>query len=69
MEEARQIWELHLAALKKYRDGEYQAAIEQWESILKKYPGNADILANIEQARLRLTPAGENVAHNREDNQ
>lgn len=50
------VWEIHLAALKKYRDGEYESAIKQWEKILEKYPGNGDVLANIEQARLRLRP-------------
>jgi len=50
------MWELHLAALKMYRDGQYHAAIKQWEMILEKYPGDADVLANIEQARLRLQP-------------
>lgn len=52
------MWEMHLAALKMYREGDYQAAIEQWETILQKYPGDADVLANIEQARLRLQPDG-----------
>jgi tetratricopeptide (TPR) repeat protein len=55
------MWELHLSALKMYRDGDYAAAIEQWETILQKYPGDADVLANIEQARLRLQPGSGDV--------
>ncbi len=47
-------WAIHLAALKDYRAGEYAKAIEQWEKILIKYPGNPDTEANIRQARLRL---------------
>ena len=56
LQDDAEVWELHLAALKKYRGGEYQAAIDLWAKILGKYPGNADVLANIEQARLRLQP-------------
>jgi len=52
-------WEIHLAALKKYRVGEYRAAVELWERILEKYSGHPDVTANIRQAHLRLQAEGQ----------
>jgi tetratricopeptide (TPR) repeat protein len=56
LQEDPAMWEVHLAALKKYRAGDYLGAITYWRKILEKYPGNSEVLANIEQARLRLPP-------------
>jgi len=47
-------WESHLEALKHYRAGNYQAAIDLWEKILLTYPDHPDAVANIRQARLRM---------------
>ncbi len=55
-------WEIHLQALRKYRAGEYRAAVELWEMILKKYPGNLEAAANIRQARLRLPTENQGTA-------
>ena len=47
-------WQLYLEGLRFMRNQEYQKAIDAWEKVLERYPGNEATLDNIEQARLRL---------------
>jgi len=53
-----QAWGRHVEALKRYRAGDYAAAIALWERILARYPGHPEVVANIRQARLRLQAEG-----------
>ena len=48
------IWRLYLDGLEAFRQGDYQKAIDSWQSVLNVYPNNQNALENIEQARLRL---------------
>jgi tetratricopeptide (TPR) repeat protein len=48
------IWKLYLEGIEKFRQGEYQAAIDLWEQVLAVYPRNPESEKNIQQAKLRL---------------
>jgi tetratricopeptide (TPR) repeat protein len=48
------VWKIYLEALEHFRNGEYENAILLWQEVLKYYPGNANTISNIEQARLRM---------------
>lgn len=53
------VWQWYLEGLRFMRNQEYRKAIDAWEQVLQKYPGNEATLDNIEQARLRLQPNGQ----------
>jgi TolA-binding protein len=42
--------------LVEFRAGNFAKAIEWWEKVETRYPGNEATRKNIEQARLRLNP-------------
>jgi len=46
-------WKLYLDGLSYFRNKQYDEAIDTWERVLEKYPGNREALTNIEQAKLR----------------
>lgn len=51
-------WKLYLDGIEKFRGGDYQQAIQIWEQVLDRYPGNAEAEKNIQQAKLRLQTNG-----------
>ncbi|MBU1318839.1 MAG: PorV/PorQ family protein [candidate division Zixibacteria bacterium] len=46
-------WKLYLDGLGYFRNKQYDEAIDAWEKVLEKYPGNREALTNIGQAKLR----------------
>jgi tetratricopeptide (TPR) repeat protein len=47
-------WQLYLKGIEHFRQSKYEKAIELWQRVLEKYPGNLETRKNIEQAKLRL---------------
>jgi tetratricopeptide (TPR) repeat protein len=52
--EDEETWNIYLNAMQLYQEGKYSQAIELWQKVLDKYPGNDETLENIRQANLRL---------------
>ncbi len=52
--EDEETWNIYLNAMQLYQEGKYGQAIELWQKVLDKYPGNDETLENIRQANLRL---------------
>jgi tetratricopeptide (TPR) repeat protein len=47
-------WSRYLDALRKLREGDLASAEMLWTELLIQYPGNENILSNLEQVRRRL---------------
>jgi tetratricopeptide (TPR) repeat protein len=56
--EKEQIRALYIEGMKSFTQGQYEAAIEQWQKILDIDPDNESVSKNIEEARKRLLNAG-----------
>jgi len=54
LQKDNRVWKLYLNGLEAFRQGQYDKAIELWQSVLEVYPNNKNTLENIEQAKLRL---------------
>ncbi len=54
------IWQKYLKGIEEFRSDNYQAAINLWEEVLQRYPGNPETEKNIEQAKLRLESSDAN---------
>lgn len=51
-------WARYLDAMRKLRAGDLASAELLWSDLLIKYPGNTDIMSNLEQVRKRLGHGG-----------
>jgi len=50
----REMWQVYLDGVEAYRAGDFKKAIELWDEVLKKYPGDKMTLENKRQAELRV---------------